>query len=332
MSVEVELHEAPPPGFADFVGALRFGSGAARYRRADPEGQLGRFADPRFLVARDGGRIVGSYVLDFRTVALAGERVPGAYRALLGVAPSHRRSGVGRALVARASSVLDAAGALSWGCIDAGNVASLGLLAAGGAMDVGGLASWLSYAQWPRERVSPVRTRGTLHAAHERALAVSLEGCAAADVTPVADAAWALVEGERIVAAARVHRTELAFDTLGPLNDALVRRLVLPFGFARRRFDPRAFGYLRLTDIVLAPGDERLWRPFVSTLMARHGTHYALVVMDPSRPPWVRLRAASGRRAAVRPDLRVLVRAPGGSKDHIFAMAAGPVALHPVDV
>ena len=324
--MNVDVHDALPDGFADFVGSMRFGAGAARYRRADVDEQLARFADPRFLVATDEGVIVGSYVLDARTVAMDGRAASWAYRALLGVAPSRRGRGVGRALVARANALLDEAGTPSWGCIDAGNAASLGLLRAGGATDVGGLASWLSYRQWPRDRMTLEPLDGRIGEAHERAR--PSRELALADVTPCADDGHALVEGERIVVAARARRTVLAFDTLGPLNDALVRRLVMPFGFARRRFDPRAFAYLRLTDIVLAPGDERLWRPFVSTLMARYGLHHALVVMDPARSEWARLRAASGRRARADSDLRVMVRMPGGEP----CRASGDMDLPPVDV
>ncbi len=324
--MNVDVHDSLPVGFADFVRSMRFGAGAARYRRADVDAQLARFADPRYLVATDEGVMVGSYVLDARIVSVEGARDTWTYRALLGVAPSHRGRGVGRVLVARANALLDEAGTPSWGCIDEGNDASLGLLRTAGARDVGGLASWLAYRQWPRDRVPLEPLEGRLAEAHART--ATPEALGLADVTPSGGEGYALVEGERIVAAARVRRTVLAFDTLGPVNDALVRRLVLPFGFARRRFDPRAFAYLRLTDIVLAPGDERKWAPFVSTLMARYGVHYALIVMDPSRTEWRRLRAASGRRARAKANLRVLVRMPGGS-GHV---AAGPLDLPPVDV
>ena len=351
--LDVAVHRAPPADFVAFAGGLRFGAGKARYRRANLAGQLARFADPRYLVAREGGRAVGTYAIDFRTVAHRGRAVPGAYRALLGVAPERRGAGVGRALRERAHALLERRAerlgepVLSWGCIDASNAASLGLVGAGGARDVGGLATWLLYRQRPRETLAlETIDAGAPHAArlgHARALEASRTDCALADATgggpDVAGApagagttVHAVLEGERIALAARVSVTELAFDTLGPVNDALVRHLVMPFGFARRRFDPRAFRYLGLSDIVVVPDAERLWPRFVSTLAARHGVHYALVAIDPSREVWTRLRRASGRRRRAGRDVRVLARWHGPGTSAIALPEGARVALPPVDL
>ena len=355
-SIDVDVHAEAPGDFVRFASELRFGTGAARYRRANLAEQLTRFADPRYVVARaaggrEAGPVVGGYAIDFRDASRAGARVPGAYRALLGVAPERRGEGVGRALAARARELIDERAAtlgepvLAWGCIDASNAASLGLVGgAGGASDVGGLASWLLYRQAPRETLD-VRTLDDASGAgvrlgYLRALRASLADCALADATGVhgalapgaaGGAVHAVLEGERLVLAARARPTVLAFDTLGPATDALVRHLVMPFGVARRRFDPRAFRYLSLTDVVVVPDAERLWPRFVSTLLARHGAHHALVVLDPSREAWRRLRKASGRWARVAtPDVRVLARWHGGGPPAL--PAGGAVGLHPVDL
>ena len=349
--IDVDVHAAPPEDFVGFASELRFGTGAARYRRANLAEQLTRFADPRYVVAREGGAVTGGYAIDFRDASCAGARVPGAYRALLGVSPERRGTGVGRALAARARALIDERAAtlgepvLAWGCIDASNAASLGLVGgAGGATDVGGLASWLLYRQAPRGtldvRVIDDASSVDVRRGYLRALEASLSDCALADVTgvhgasapdPDGGAVHAVLEGERIVLAARVRPTVLAFDTLGPATDALVRHLVMPFGFARRRFDPRAFRYLSLTDVVVVPDAERLWPRFVSTLLARHGAHHALVVLDPSREAWRRLRKASGRRVRVAaPDVRVLARWHGEGGRTL--PADGPAGLHPVDL
>ena len=345
--VDVEVHREPPADFLAFTGALRFGTGSARYARANVAEQLARLADPRFLVARDGDAVVGGYAIDFRDARWRGGAVPGAYRGALGTDPDRRRQGIGRALTARAHALIDERAAragepvLAWGCIDAANAASLGLVGSGGAVDVGGLATWLLYRQAPRESPDVVRIDGsspeTVRQGYARSLAASLEECALADVTALralggaAGELHAMLEGERIVLAARVAPTVLRFDTLGAVNDALVRRLVMPFGFARRRFDPRAFRYLSLSDIVMVPDAERAWPRFVATLMARHGVHHALVTMDPSRALWRRLRKASGKRPGAAADVRVLARWHGADAP-TATTPSGPIGLHPVDL
>ena len=129
---DVDVHAEAPGDFVRFASELRFGTGAARYRRANLAEQLTRFADPRYVVARaaggrEAGPVVGGYAIDFRDASRAGARVPGAYRALLGVAPERRGEGVGRALAARARELIDERAAtlgepvLAWGCIDASN-------------------------------------------------------------------------------------------------------------------------------------------------------------------------------------------------------------------
>ena len=353
---DVAVHREPPEDFVAFAGALRFGAGRARYRRANLVDQLARFADPRYLVAREGARVVGGYAIDFRTASLRGAPVPGAYRALLGTAPERRGTGVGRALRERAHALLERRAerlgepVLAWGCIDAANAASLGLVGGGGARDVGGLATWLLYRQAPRETF-PLETidadaSPAVRHGHALALEASRRDCALADATlpdardgagapggtGAGSVVHALLEGERVVIAARVALTELAFDTLGPANDALVRGLVMPFGFARRRFDPRAFRYLGLSDVVVVPGAERLWPRFVSTLAVRHGVHHALVALDPSREAWARLRRASRRRARAAADVRVLARWHGPGAAGAPLPDGEPVALAPVDL
>lgn len=115
-----------------------------------------------------------------------------------------------------------------------------------------------------------------------------------------------------MVAGARVTRTRLAMPASGGRWDWLLHGLLPRVGFARRRFDPRAFTYLRLRDVVLRDGHAAQWSRFVGALMSRFETHMALLVLDPHTRIYARLDRARlfGRFArATRQELLVLATA-----------------------
>lgn len=61
-----------------------------------------RMGDARFLLARDGGRVVGSVAAVFRDAYEPGGHRPGVYLCDFKLAPSHRGTGLGRRMAAHA--------------------------------------------------------------------------------------------------------------------------------------------------------------------------------------------------------------------------------------
>jgi len=329
--LSLSIERTAPEGFVALAGRTRFVRGAARYRRADLGAQLARFAAPSFVVARRADAVLGGCVLDRRRLSLGGQPVQGLYRALLGVHPECRGQGVGRAVVGAAFAEADRLAAqqglpvLSYGCVDRTNAASLALLRSRGARARGQLAPALIYRQWPRSRLSLQRAEPSARRACDALIAASEADCSLRDVSDSHAPGWCWQDarGPAIVADAAV--STLSFDTLGPLNDRWVAALVSPFGFARRRFDPAAFRYLRLSSVGVRVGAEGRWTAFLDSLLRSHDCHYAMLVIDPGRSLAARLRLA--RSAGT---LQLMSRWHGSMPP--AEPAPGPIAVHPVDI
>lgn len=318
--VGIEVVTGIPADVIPLAGGVVFGRGRARYRRADVAGQLQRFARPVTVRALQGGALVGCCVLDRRELQVAGAPALGVYRALLCVADAQRGQGIGRRIAQAAMTWADAQACeadrpvVSYGLIDADNAASLHVLRSVGASDVGGIAACLRYRQWPRRR-------------RELQIDASAscdidDDCAWRDATPNGGAQRWVDPASGIAADAVV--SQLQFDTLGRFNDALVRTLVTPFPFAHRRFDPRAFRYVSLTRVQVPAHARSQWPVFLDSLLAMHGTHYALLPIDPQRPVAERLGLAKARAS-----LRLFVRRHGGDDR---PLPHGAIGLYPVDL
>ena len=337
------VEETLPADLAPLLESVTFGTAGLRYRRLDVEAQLRRLHDPVCIAARRGEALVGAYLLDRRELLVAGERTSGVYRGSLCVAPTALGQGVGRALAACgrdwtvASSHERGAPILSWGCVDVDNHRSLALLASEGAVADGALAMFMCYRQWPRERLALEPLAPGRDAREAPLLAATERDCGARDVTPSRLPGLAASDAEGLRISARVAASGYRVETLGRGLDALVAIAVRPFPPARRRFDPRAFRYVRLADVGLREGCERDWPAFVSTLLARHGAHFALTFVDPEGALHRRLRGIGPLGALVhRPSsaLRIMTRwadAAAGGRGRARALPPGARALAPVD-
>ena len=357
----LSVSERMPSALPALMESVVFGTSGLRYRRLDAAAQLARLHDPVFVSARDGDALVGAYVLDRRALLVAGARVPGVYRGGLCVTPDAQGRGIGLALARCARAWIDeratATGEphLAWGCIDDDNHRSLAVLRRQGAVRVGGLAMFTSYCQWPRDRLSleplssdllavPRERDGSLASEEAEALEATRRDCTVRDLTPSGTPGLALVDGHGIRVSARVAPSGYRIETMGAALDTLVRLAVTPFPPARRRFDPHAFRYVRLADITLREGCEGDWPAFVSTVLARHDTHFAMSFLDPTSRLHERLRRIGALAPLLhsrRPSIGVLARwsLPGqtgdpgtvtGSTDRA-PLPHGPLALAPID-
>lgn len=332
--------DAMPPELPALAESVTFGTEGLRYHRLDVADQVRRLHAPAFVTVRARGRLLGAYALDRRRLLVDGREIDGIYRGLLCVAPAAQGRGVGRLLAVRGRDWVErrarerGAPCLSWGCIDADNHRSHALLGSEGARDAGGLGLFAHYRQWPRERV-PLERLAPGRDPREAALLAATEAdCALRDMTPSELPGLALVDGAGVRASARVAPTVYRIETMGRLRDALTRLLVMPFPFARRRFDPERFRFLRLGDIALRAGCEDDWPRFVSALLARHDAHIALAFIDPRRELHARLRGigAFGRLLHDgKAPLRVMARWAGAESSEPPAPSGGACALAPVD-
>lgn len=335
-SNETFVSDEMPPDLPALIESVTFGTSGLRYRRLDVASQIARLHDPVFIGMRDGDALSGAYVLDRRSLLVDGRPVPGVYRGGLCVAPGAQGRGVGDALAERGRAWIDACAErtgephLSWGCVDDDNHRSLAVLRRQGVERIGGLTMFALYRQWPRERL-------TLDALPPEVMrpGARMEDVAALDVTPSRLAGLALVDEHGVRVGARVAVSGYRIETMGPVLDTLFRLTVAPFPPARRRFDPRAFRFVRLSDITLRDGCERDWPAFVSTVLARHGTHFAMTFLDPASRLHARLRRIGpfgplvhSRRTSI--DVMARWALPEGGGEAL-ALPRGPLALPPVD-
>jgi len=338
MTLHVTIEGRLPPDLPALVESVTFGTAGLRYRRLGAAVQIARLNDPTFVVARRDGLLVGACVLDRRALLLDGKPTIGIYRGLLCVAPSALGQGIGRRLAAAARAGIETVARdtdsplLSWGCIDADNHASLSLLASEGARDAGGLAMFMTYRQWPRERVRLHALADGREPREADALSASQGDCLVRDITPSRLPGLALVDDDGLRVSARVAVSGYRIESMGPALDALVRRGVLPFAPARRRFDPSAFRYVRFSDVTLRAGDEGAWSDFVSGVLARHDAHFGMTFVDPSSALHARLRRVGpfGRLVhGTDAPIRLMMRQAGKSTRPFDT--AGPLSLAPVD-
>ena len=104
---------------------------------------------------------------------------------------------------------------------------------------------------------------------------------------------------------------------------------------ARRRFNPRDFTYLRLTDIVIREGEERLWKDFLASILARYGAHMAMFMLDARSRARARLDKAGvfGRiTASTRQEVVVLANAWHVTTDAWRKAARKPLGIGPLDL
>ncbi len=308
----IERVDEPRPALVDFLESVEFGGAGLRYRRRRVADTLERLAPSEFFSIQDRGAVIGAYTLTSTRVSFAGETVDAVYRGLLAVAPTHRRQGIGRQLVKSALEHVQTASAgqavMTFGQIESANEPSLRLLEDLGAVDIGGLESQLVYRQWPRS--SPSLRR--LDAGDSRAYADALDALNANSGLVMQSAArlpvFALIDGSRLRAAARIGTTVIDLGPGGPFA-----RFVHRYGYARfralgRRYNRRAFRYLTIHD-PLVSAEPEAFGEFTEAILAHFDAHMALFTLDPRSEIAERLADAGlfGRFSrATRQRLRIM--------------------------
>jgi GNAT superfamily N-acetyltransferase len=318
-----------------------FGTAGLRYRRLGVREQLDRVQDGVFIELEQGGSLVGTYVLVGSRLHGAGADTTGLYRGLLSIRPDMRGKGLGRLLVTGtfdwlASLSRDSAQALvSWGCIERANTHSLRLLGSLGATAVGSLESLTAYVQWPRNRLAVDELDDSAAAEITDAVQRTLDDCGLRMASTPRGRYFAVTSGNSIVAGARATLTRVDMATTGSAWDSLYRYLLRFVPAARRRFDPSNFTYLRLTDIVIREGEERLWKDFLATILARHDAHMAMFVLDARSTARARLDRAGlfGRlTASTRQEVVVLANAWNLPAKSLDKASTKPLGIGPLDI
>lgn len=332
--------------FARRLGETYFGTEGVRYRRLGIAEALERLPDPVFFELWHDDQLVGTYALSETPLRLPGGAGTGLYRGLLTVKPEAQGQGLGKRMVDEALSHIRARGeALShplvtWGCIEGRNERSLGLLRSRGALELGRLETMLVYRQWPRPRVDVTTIDVTTvddagRAVVDEALTESRADCGLSASASGAVPFYAVTDDTGIVAGARATVTRVDMERIGGLWDLLNDRLFRYVPPARRRFDRRNFTYVRLSDIVVREGQTSVWPDFLTTLMARHGAHMAMLVVDPRSRASRLLHEAGvfGRfAAATRQELVVLGTAINLAEPDLALLAGKPLGLGPLDI
>jgi GNAT superfamily N-acetyltransferase len=268
------------------LGAAAFGSAGLRYRRLDVSERLAELPPSLFFELRRDEELLAAYTLTPHRLVRGEQTLPALYRGLLCVADSAQGQGLGRLLASEAlrwcgESLREAGTApLSWGCVESGNARSLRTLRGLGAGVIGSLETRMVYRQWPRRRLSLVDAPppADVSAALRRSRADCALRAEAGGVAPYV----AVDDGARLVVGARVAVARLDLLRIGGVWDWLSHHLLRRVPMARRRYDPRCFRYLALSDVVVEPAHAALWPDFVETLMARYGVHMAMLACDPA--------------------------------------------------
>lgn len=320
--------------------ATTFGTSGLKYRRLDVRGQLERLPPGAFLELEVKDALVGTYALAGSHLLGVPTETAGLYRGLLSVRPEARGTGLGRLLVAR---TFDWIGSLSsslgrpvysWGCIERANKRSLRLLESMGARQAGSLETLTAYVHWPRKRTAIEALDDSAHAAIQAALSTATADCGLRTAAPGSGPYFAATSGERIDAGARVSLTRVDMATTGSAWDLAHRYLLRFVPPARRRFDPHNFTYLRLSDVVIREGCERLFKDFLSTLLARHDTYMAMFVLDPHSRTRALLEQAGlfGRfTASTRQEILVLANTWNVPADVLRKASRKPIGIGPLD-
>jgi len=338
--LSLELKPIATPAIVRLIGDTQFGSGGLRYRRLDVDRLIERRQPTAYLSLRQGDRLLASYVLTGIKLSAGGECVDGVYRALLCVAADAQGQGFGRLMVTEALKWLDtragelARPLLSYGCVERANSRPQSLLGASGAREIGFLHTQMVYRQWPRRRLELLRLDGQTSAKVKDAQSDASADCCLAPAEPMAATFFAVANDAMIMAGAHARIVRINFDRIGGPWDFLSERIFAHVGPARRRFDPRNFTYLQLDGVVAQPGCGRLWRDFLSTLMAEHGVHMAMFTLDPTRQLSARLERSRvfGRVArATRQELAVIVSGHGAGAARLVDCRGEPLAVAPCE-
>jgi len=339
--IRIKARREPRRAVIELLSKLSFGSEGLEYRRLDIAAQLARLPSPVFIELEQDGRLVGTYMVATTTLQTDAGRVTGLYRGLLGLEPGARERGLGKTLVASTLDWIDryarqhAEPLISWGCIEAANRRSLGLLGSLGADRLAELEALTVFRQWPRRRVRAGQLATSEAGTIAVGLADSYADCAVCIEPLSASDYWAVTDDSGIVAGARAALTRVDMHRTGSAWDAAWRGLLRFVPAARRRFDPRNFRYLRLSDVIVRDGAAEVWRELLPTLLREHDAYLAMFVVDPRCDARRRLETPGlfGRLTASTRQ-RIAVMAHTWQLDDMLRAELGrrPLAIGPLDL
>ena len=295
--LEIVVSDTPGPRFVAHLASVPFGTTGSAFWRLNIDEQLQRFERPTFLSLRDEERVIGSYVLDEQRLMLADEPVTGIYRGLLTIDPERRHAGLGRELARQGLRWMQAhvaapgRASLSYGIVDEANARSMALLEALGMQRIGSLATAIRYRQRRGRFIEDADVTSRLTDTARDAWYAQYSGAALRSEDP-AHGDWITVsDAHGNIAACRHHVTELRLAPMTGAAGFVVEKMLPLFPPGRRRFNPRRFRFVSISDPVVPPGSEPLWHKLVAHLMALHDTHFVTFTLDPAGEATDRLRA-----------------------------------------
>jgi GNAT superfamily N-acetyltransferase len=305
MNIDIVQGGATPRGLIQLIESTTFGTDGLRYQRLNVKDQLSRLNDPEYFSAWKDDTLVGSYIVDRRTLTLDNKPCQGFYRGALAVAEPWQGRGVATALTQRAIEWQKTCNtpSLSYGFIDNTNTRSLAVLDKHGTVCAGRLSMYMIYRQWPKPRCELVELDALNDLDKSEQLVndqarptdprqqISMHAnCIVQDITPGKQPALALIHQGKAIISAQVSRTAFKINSMGKFASWATKLCVSPWPPARRRFDPENFQYVSLANLTILPGYESCWSDFVSSVMAEHNVHFAVVYLDTRANTLKRLR------------------------------------------
>ncbi|MFK8051439.1 MAG: GNAT family N-acetyltransferase [Woeseiaceae bacterium] len=268
----------------DYVSTVWFGPTGKQYQRRTLRDQIRRFEWPHYLSLTYAGKLVGSYLVDRQNLNMNGTPVLGFYRGLLTIDETFRAQGLGARMVDATLSWIDGQAAaqaqpvMTYGCIDAENTRSIKLLEARGMRLLGTLSHCLIYRQFVRRSLSRHQVTDQISDAAREHLD-SLTNGAELTFGDHSHTHWAGLTNNANIGC-RFALNELCLAPMDGLSGFFVEKLVPLFPPARRRFDPRRFRYVTITDAIFEPGMEAAWSTLIEHLLKQHECHFAVVTLN----------------------------------------------------
>jgi len=338
--LELCVADTAPAGIERLLESVVFGTSGLRYQRRQVRGQLERFNKPVFISLQSTNELVGVYVLDQRQLCFRDQPILGIYRGMLSVASDFQGRGLGKQLghiaTAWMEEIADKEGCpvLTFGFVEASNTRSNNLLKSLDHQVLGQQDVFLVYRQNPQQEIMLTPFTTTAFGVESVGLELTHADCLLRDITPSSLPGFAVTDQHGVRVSARVAIIEIAPQSLGKTADWMVRLLVRPFAPARKRFDGRVFRFLKLTDLVLRPGCEDDWQPFVSSLLHQHNMYFASVQLATDSALLTRLqrlRAFSPWLQPAAQQVQILGRPVGTIAKESLHNLQGPHHLVAVD-
>ncbi len=332
--LSISRHAVPPPGWVELLSGVVWGTGAVRYAIRDVERCVAGFAGSHFLAARQGEKLVGTYLLAPRHVHVGEFTARALYRTLLAVHPRVAGAGLGEILVreARRWMLARASGPfLTYGFVEAENVASLAVTSRSGHERWGTFVA-APFTRWrPRDdsRVEQVRPDASPVAGEADPGHVAFTATVA-----VPAARFALHERGVTVAAVSEIEHRWALHGLGGVSGFVARSLLPRLPGLRRYLDPDDLRFAFFGSATVAPGHDHALARVIEAVLARWRLHAGMIYLDPrGRPHAALARSGLGlvHGLGVRPRVHMVGSSSGLPPEVVAALRGWPLLLDVAD-